>query len=95
MQCRIDARHHEQRLILHLAGDLTEEYVPAFLEACASEGARLVIELDELLSTDAVGLDALRHLEERGALLVALPFYLRLKLDKLESPRRPGARRPI
>ena len=88
MQCRIDARRKEQRLILHLAGDLTEEYVPAFLEACASEGARLVVELDELLSADAVGVDALRRVEERGALLVALPFYLRLKLDKLESPRR-------
>ena len=88
MQCRIDARRNEQRLILHLAGDLTEEYVPAFLEACASEGARLVVELDELLSADAVGVDALRRVEERGAMLVSLPFYLRLKLDKLESSRR-------
>jgi len=88
MQCRIDARRKEQRLILHLAGDLTTEYVPVFLEACASEGARLVIELDELLSADAVGLDALRRAEQRGAMLVALPFYLRLKLDRLESPRR-------
>jgi anti-anti-sigma regulatory factor len=88
MQCRIDARRNEQRLVLHLAGDLTEEYVPAFLEACASEGARLVVELDELLSADAVGVDALRRVEERGALLVALPFYLRLKLDKLEGPHR-------
>jgi len=88
MPCRIDARRNEQRLVLHLAGDLTEEYVPAFLEECASEGARLVIELDELLSADVVGLDALRRVEERGALLVALPFYLRLKLDHLESPRR-------
>ena len=87
MQCRIDAHRSDQRLILHLAGDLTQEYVPAFLEACESEGVRLVIELDELLSTDAVGLDALRRAEERGAMLVALPFYLRLKLDKLESPR--------
>jgi hypothetical protein len=88
MQCRIDARRNEQRLILHLAGDLTEEYVPAFLEACASEGARLVVELDELLSADAVGVDALRRVEERGAMLVALPFYLRLKLDNLENARR-------
>ena len=88
MQCRIDARRNEQRLILHLAGDLTEEYVPAFLEACASEGARLVVELDELLSADAVGVDALRRVEERGAVLVALPFYLRLKLDNLENARR-------
>jgi len=88
MQCRIDAQMRDQRLILHLAGDLTEEYVPAFLEQCASEGARLVIELDELLSADVVGLDALRRVEERGALLVALPFYLRLKLDKLEGARR-------
>jgi hypothetical protein len=88
MHCRIDARRSDQRLILHLAGDLTQEYVPVFLEACASEGVRLVIELDELLSTDAVGLDALRRAEERGAMLVALPFYLRLKLDKLEGPHR-------
>ena len=88
VQCRIDARRNEQRLILHLAGDLTEEYVPAFLEACASEGAHLVVELDELLSADAVGVDALRRVEERGAMLVALPFYLRLRLDNLESARR-------
>jgi len=53
-----------------------------------AERVVLVVELDELLSADAVGVDALRRIEERGAMLVSLPFYLRLKLDKLESSRR-------
>jgi hypothetical protein len=88
MQCRIDVRREGERLTVHLAGELTQEYVPAFLEACASEGPRLRVELDELVSADIVGVDALQRVEERGALLVALPYYLRLKLDLLERQRR-------
>ncbi len=88
MQCRIDVRREGEHVVVHLAGDLTQEYVPAFLEACASEGVRLVVELDELLSADVVGIDTLRRVEERGAVLVSLPYYLRLKLDLLERERK-------
>ena len=57
--------------------------MPDLFTACATEEPS-VLELDELISADAVGLDALLRLEHRGAELRGLPQYLRLKLEVLE-----------
>ena len=46
-----------------------------------------VVELDELASADTLGLEALFLIEQQGARLVALPQYLRLKLDALVHER--------
>ena len=89
MQCRIEFRRENGRLVVHVAGRLTEAQVPDLLEAGAKAAEPLLLELDELVSADAVGLDALLRLEERGAELVALPEFLRLKLQNLaQDPKR-------
>ena len=86
--CRIQSRRQNNRVIVHLAGHLTEAQVPDLLEACAQAGGPPLVELDELLSADAVGMDALIRIEQQGARLVDLPEYLRLKLESLAGQRK-------
>lgn len=87
--CRIEFRREKGRLVVHVAGRLTEAQVPDLLEASAKAAEPPLLELNELVSADAVGLDALWRLEERGAELIALPEFLRLKLQVLaRDPQR-------
>jgi len=87
--CRIEFRREKGRLVVHVAGRLTEAQVPDLLEASAKAAEPPLLELNELVSADAVGLDALWRLEERGAELIALPEFLRLKLQVLaRDPKR-------
>ena len=73
--------------MVSLAGHLTGAQVPDLLAACAGGTERPRVELDELLSADVVGLDALLRVEERGALLVGLLEYLQFELDALKRRR--------
>jgi hypothetical protein len=86
--CRIEVRRENGRLVLRLAGRLTEAQVPDLLEACAETTEPPLIQLDELVSADAVGVDALFRMEQLGAELVGLPEYLRLTLDVRARERR-------
>ena len=57
--------------------------MPELLEVCEQSNGPPLLELDELLSADGIGMDALRRIEEQGAELVGMPQYIRLKLDVL------------
>jgi hypothetical protein len=80
-------RRENERVVVRLAGRLAGREVPDLLEACTG-GEPPILELDELVSADAIGLDALLRIEEGGALLVGLPEYIRLKLNVLAGERR-------
>ena len=83
MLCRILTRRENDRLVVRLAGWLGEAQVPELLEVCEQSNGPPLLELDELLSVDGIGMDALRRIEEQGAELVGIPQYIRLKLDVL------------
>ena len=87
MHCRIQVRREHNRVVVHLAGRLAGQGVSELLEACIADEP-LILELDELVSADAVGLDALLRIEEGGGQLVEVPEYIRLKLDVLARERR-------
>jgi hypothetical protein len=87
--CRIEVRSEKGRVVVRVAGRLTEAQVPDLLEACAKAGGAALLELDELISADAIGMDTLQRLEQRGAQLVSLPEYLRLKLEVVARERKP------
>ena len=70
---------------MHLAGRLSEANVPDLLEACAGLPEPPILELDDLASADAVGMDALLRVEHQGARLNGLPEYIRLKLNVLAT----------
>jgi hypothetical protein len=87
--CRIESRREKGRLVVRIAGRLTEAHVSDLLEACSEAVADPpLLELDELVSADAVGTDVLLRLERRGAQLVGLPEYLRLELEAHARQRK-------
>ena len=88
MLCRIQFRRDNNRAVVRLAGRLSAEQVPDLLEACGQTDEPPIIELDELVSADAVGIDALHRIERKRAELVGLPEYLRLTLETLTRERR-------
>ena len=87
MHCRIEVRRENNRVVVHLAGRLAGQEVPELLAACMADRPP-ILELDELVSADAVGLDALLRIEESGGQLIGLPEYIRLKLNVLARERR-------
>jgi len=86
--CRIETRHENGRTVVRLAGRLSDSQVPDLLVACAQSGEPTILELDELVSADTVGIDALLRIEHQGARLIGLPEYLRLKLESLSRSRQ-------
>ena len=87
VHCQIKVRRENNRVVVHLAGRLAGKEVPELLQACIAERPP-ILELDELVSADAVGLDALLRIEESGGQLIGLPEYIRLKLNVLARERR-------
>jgi CheY-like chemotaxis protein len=65
---------------VRLAGRLTDAQVPELLQAC--ENHPLVdLNLVDLLSADAAGIDAMRRLRSGGAKLIGTNGYIQIKLD--------------
>ena len=84
------------RRVVQIAGRLSVAHVQELLNACG-ESSTLVLDLSDLVAADQAGIAALQQLRERGATLVAVPGYLRLKLEPQGAPPdahpRPGPRR--
>lgn len=77
------------RRIVRLAGRLSVAQVPELLIACAAD-LPLQLDLSDLVSADAPGIEALQGLRRKGATLVGTPGYIQLKLDT----RSPGGNSP-
>jgi anti-anti-sigma regulatory factor len=91
VDCRIEIVESTDRLLLRLSGRLTAAHAHELLDA--SRGTRRPVQLNlrELISVDAVGLEVLHDLRHDGAQLLEVPVYIKLKLDGLSSKR--GKRR--
>lgn len=90
MDCWIGVVDEVDRRVVRVAGRLTFAHVPELLGACAHRRA-LHVELDDLVSADAAGIDALQRIRARGAILVAVPGFIRLKIDSpADAPSDPS-----
>jgi hypothetical protein len=80
VDCWIGVETEDGRRNVRLAGRLSAAQVPELLLACTG---RLPLELNlaDLVSVDAAGVDALKRLRRGGATLVGTPGYIQLKLD--------------
>ena len=83
---------HDRRLV-RLAGRLSVEQVPELMGACA-ETFPLQIDLSDLVSADAAGIEALQRLRSQGATLLGAPGYLQLKLDSTTTGDAPAKEPP-
>jgi hypothetical protein len=85
--CRIQVTHDNNRVVVRLAGHLTGAQVPDLLAVCAEGDGHPRVELEELMSADAIGLDALLRVQDEGAQLVGLLEYLQFELDTVRRRR--------
>ena len=90
MDCWIGVVREADRCFVRLAGRLSAAQVPELLGACA-EALPTRLDLSELVSADAAGIEALQRLRDQGTPLAGVPGYIQLKLD---SPDQ-GAVRPM
>jgi ABC-type transporter Mla MlaB component len=91
VDCWIGVIQETDRRLVRLAGRLSVTQVPELLEACA-EVLPIELDLADLVSADAAGIEALQRLRGQGATLVSAPGYLQLKLDS--HPGRPTSAPP-
>ena len=80
MDCWIGVVTEADRRIVRLAGRLSVAQVPELLTACG-EHRPLELNLSDLVSADAAGIEALQRVRRKGATLVGTPGYIQLKLD--------------
>ena len=89
VECWIGVVDESDRRIVSLAGRLGEAQVPELLMACGEAGP-LELDLSDLLSADAAGLEALQRVQARGATLVGVPGYIQLQLAAPSGIRKRG-----
>ena len=81
MECRIQVVHQpEDATTVYLAGHLAAAQVHELRSICAAVTGPIRIDLTDLVSMDAVGIDALSRLRRSGAELVGVAHYLRQTL---------------
>jgi hypothetical protein len=85
VDCWIGVVTEADRRVVRLAGRLSIAQVPEFLTACG-EGGSVELDLTDLVSADAAGIEALQRVRRKGATLVGTPGYIQLKLDSGPEP---------
>lgn len=87
MECLIEVVEGADHRLVRLAGRLAEAQVPELLRVCGDATSALRLHLGNLISLDAVGLEALYRLRLRGATLIEVPTYIQLKLESVSAKR--------
>jgi anti-anti-sigma regulatory factor len=77
VDCRIEVEVQRDGCTVYLAGRLKAEQVHELRGICSSADGWIRIDLTDLLSADAVGVDVLRRLQQDGVELVGVAHYLR------------------
>jgi hypothetical protein len=95
---RVDVVGVPGRSVVRPAGRLRGEDNAIFEQICNDQALPFRIDLEDLLSADDAGLAVLLRQKERGARLIRVPEYIRLRLAvaaKLAEPTlvRPRPRR--
>jgi hypothetical protein len=98
VDCWIGVVQEANRRLVRLAGRLSIAQVPELLGACA-EALPIDLDLTDLVSADAAGIEALQRLRSQGATLLGAPGYIQLKLDShtgsaMSAPAQAQKRRP-
>jgi len=87
MECRIDVTSQAGSYVVRVAGRLTDEHVPDLLRVC-SPLAPLQLDLTQLDSANAIGIEALQRLQKSGAEIVGATHFIQLLLDANHASRK-------
>ena len=88
MDCWIEVAEVDDLRVVRVAGSIRDEHVPDLLAACGHASGRLRVDLTEVRSVDAIGVDALRRVRDGGAELSGVSMYIQLKLESLTPTPR-------
>jgi hypothetical protein len=80
VDCWIGVTTEAGRRVVKLAGRLSMAQVPELMIACTDDRA-IELDLSDLVSADAAGIEALQRVRRAGASLTGTPGYIQLKLD--------------
>ena len=83
MECWIGIVKEGNRRIVRLAGRLSVAQVPDLFIACAGQTG-IELDLTELLSADAAGIEALQRMRRGGAIFSGTPGYIQLQLHTVD-----------
>jgi len=86
VDCWIGVERERARRVVRVAGRLGFAAVPDLLEACDAGSCSLELDLTQLVSADAAGIEALRRIRGTGATLVGTPGYVQVTLDAHPKP---------
>jgi hypothetical protein len=89
VECWIGVGQEGGRRVVRLAGRFVEAQVPELMQVCAA-GGPISLDLTELVSTDAAGLEALSRIRDLGATITGAPTYIQLRLDSISRKSRPS-----
>jgi hypothetical protein len=89
MDCRIQVSQEGDLRIVRVAGRLEGAQVPDLLAACYEADGAVQADLTDVVSIDAIAVEALRRLRDAGAHLVGVPQYIQMKLE-MPGPRLRG-----
>jgi CheY-like chemotaxis protein len=84
VECWIGVTTEGERRIVRVAGRLSMAHIPEMQTACA-DSAIFEVDLTDLVSADMAGIEALRRIRARGAILVGTPGYIRMKIESTHS----------
>ena len=87
VDCRIQVFDVRGIRTVSVAGRLAHAHIPDLLTACGEISAALHVDLSDVVSADAIAVDALWRIHDGGARFVGVPQYIQLKFDSL-TPRR-------
>jgi CheY-like chemotaxis protein len=73
------------RRIVRLAGRLSAAQVPELFNTWAGQGS-IELDLTDLMSADAAGIEALQRIRRSGATLSGTPGYIQLQLHTAADP---------
>lgn len=80
VDCWIGVVQDGNRRVVRVAGHLSDAHVPDLLRVC-SDGRAVDLDVTDLVSADAVGIDSLRRLRDSGATVIGAHGIIQLKLD--------------
>ena len=85
VDCRIQVLQEGEVRVVRIAGSLSDAQVPDLLIACGQAAGPVRVDLTDVMTIDAIGVDALRRVRKAGAQLVGVSNHLQLKLESRGS----------
>jgi hypothetical protein len=73
MECRIEVRDDLAVRTITVAGQLPDAHIPDLLLACGAMSTALRVDRHDVMSADAIAIDALPQIRRSGAQLVGVP----------------------